>query len=79
MLQLFPWMRLPWCNIFVLEKPITGYFKLINLRAFSACISLGDDRLAKETMLPTWGPAVAQGCQQPRELSASEAGADKTW
>lgn len=44
-------MRLPQYDLPASDNPVIGYFKLINLNDFLACINLGDYKLAKEVTL----------------------------
>jgi len=70
-------MRLPQYNFPILEKPVIGYLKLINLSELSACGSLRDYRLAKEMMLSVWGTDVGQYHQQRCELLVQKSGAGR--
>lgn len=44
-------LRLPRCDLPILGKSVIGYVQLINLHYFSAGVSLGDYKLAKEKLL----------------------------
>lgn len=48
-------MRLSRCDLPILGKSVIGYIQLINLHYFSAGISLGDCKWAKEKLLSVWG------------------------